>query len=104
MCIHTLYIHVHVQCMYSVCVYRFVNILPAASVDAFGGAAPGWVYAECARPFTELLGMQGYHLTVSDHGLWHHFSLCVPIVYCEGILYCVVSYGMLARKKRESPI
>jgi hypothetical protein len=46
------------------------------SVDSFGGAAPGWVYAECARPFTELLGARGYTLTyelcqaatIRDHG------------------------------------
>ena len=31
----------------------------------FDGAAPGWVFAEWARPFTELLGTRGYHLMVS---------------------------------------
>lgn len=34
-------------------------------MSTFGGVVPGWVYAECARPFTELLGLHGFQLMVS---------------------------------------
>ena len=36
-----------------------------ATVQAYGGQPPAWVYVECARPFTELLGLRGYQLMVN---------------------------------------
>jgi hypothetical protein len=46
------------------------------SVVSFGGCPPAWVFSECARPLTELLGARGFHLmydlchtaVVRDHG------------------------------------
>ncbi|CAI8006219.1 hypothetical protein GBAR_LOCUS4607 [Geodia barretti] len=46
------------------------------SVVSFGGWPPAWVFSECARPLTELLGARGFHLmydlchtaVVRDHG------------------------------------
>jgi hypothetical protein len=83
----------------------FTSRILDTSVEVFGGRAPGWVFAECARPLTELLGTRGYLLmydlcqkaVVRDHGE-RDANMVIEGVWGRGLYHallqsCRVNHG-----------